>query len=87
MPTSNRGAGESLLRPAEVIIVGVGHSGLTPSEVARKFGRYSWNTQVNINNAFDSVTLIRMPDVTTGRIIDARLDADYRRRSQPQPRR
>lgn len=44
----------------------------------RKIGRCHWSTQLNLNNAFDRVSVVHLPDVGTGRIIDARLDANPR---------
>jgi outer membrane receptor protein involved in Fe transport len=44
----------------------------------RKFGRYAWSTQVNVSNAFDTISVIRLPDLGTGRILDARRDASPR---------
>ena len=44
----------------------------------RKFGRYLWNTQLNVNNVLDEISVIRLPDLGTGRILDARRDASPR---------
>lgn len=40
-----------------------------------KVGRYAWTTQVNVTNALNHISLMRLPDLGTGRIIDARRDA------------
>jgi outer membrane receptor protein involved in Fe transport len=42
---------------------------------SRKFGRYTWNTQFNVNNAFNTISVSHLPDLGTGRNIDARRDA------------
>ena len=42
---------------------------------SRRFGRYTWSTQVNVNNVLDEISVIRLPDLGTGRILDARRDA------------
>lgn len=44
----------------------------------RKFGRYTWTTQINVSNALDEISVIRLPDLGTGRILDARRDASPR---------
>jgi outer membrane receptor protein involved in Fe transport len=45
---------------------------------ARRFGRYAWSTQLNVNNLLDEISVIRLPDLGTGRILDARRDASPR---------
>jgi len=42
---------------------------------SRKFGRYTWNTQLNVNNAFNTISVSHLPDLGTGMNIDARRDA------------
>ena len=44
----------------------------------RKIGKVAWSTQINVNNAFNSISIIHQPDLGTGVNLDARRDADPR---------
>ena len=45
---------------------------------SRKFGRMTWNTQINVSNAFNSISVVHLPDLGTGQMIDALRNADPR---------
>lgn len=45
---------------------------------SRRIGRFTWSSQLNVNNVFDEISVIRLPDLGSGRILDARRDASPR---------
>jgi outer membrane receptor protein involved in Fe transport len=45
---------------------------------SKKFSRHTWSTQLNVSNLMDEISVIRLPDLGTGRLLDARRDASPR---------